>query len=74
MSYVRALPRPLAPSPRAMASHCFAQILYIMVPVGLAAPVDRVVGHFSGSILSPIGASSPLRHRTASPPRKIQSA
>ena len=74
MSYVRALPRPLAPPLHAMASHGFVPTLYIMVRVVLAAPVDRVARHFSASILRPRGFSSPLRHRAASPPRQIQSA
>jgi hypothetical protein len=74
MSCVQATFLSLARPPHATASHGFARTLYIMVPVGRATPSARVGGHFSDSLLRPRGPWSPLGHRAASSPRKIQSA
>jgi hypothetical protein len=81
MSCVRTTFPSLAPSLRATASRCFARARYIRGSVVPTAPVDRVVGHFSVSILRQCAVSSLLGRRAgrglgraASPPRKIQSA
>jgi hypothetical protein len=74
MSRVRVTFPSLAPPPRALASHRFSLTLYIVGSSVAAAPVDRVVGSFGGSILRHREASPPFGRRAASPPPKIQSA